>query len=256
MFLQKYFLIPIILFFIIISIQLIIGIYSNLKRNHDKEKLQHLNFRISKFSNALLLGPIYKSILQVFMIFGSNFKKKKSLVYLMLIFLFAGGFIAVVQMEKTNIPYLIRQDVYFDATEIHSSFYKSENSKLSLLLAPEIESDKIESNSLKIFIPIYSNEKNFRESFCGSFVSDTTKSRQENRILRRQHDLDCYHKYNIVYLNGEKLNVEYLKYEYPRTEQFGIVTYIDVSNTKLGINNLTIKKEFGSKIDSEWTIPF
>lgn len=238
-------------------LQSVVTIIANLKGNKEKENLQIWNFKIVKFISMMTYGPLYKSILQVSMIFGSNFKKKKSMIGLMLSFLLAGMFVAVYQMAKTNIPYLIRQDAYFDNTRVHSSFYESENGDAKFLLAPEIESDKIESKVVKIFIPIYKNERKIREGTCSTYVEDKTKTRDENVKVRRENALECYHKYNVVYLNGTQLSLEYLKYNHEKTDQFGIVGYIDMTNAKFGMNKLTVKKEYvDSENDLEWTIPF
>jgi len=249
-------LIPVIFTIIILFVQMVLTIISNLKSNREKKKLQIWNFKIVRFVSIIMYGPLYKSILQVSMIFGSNFKKKKSLVYLILLFLFSGMLVSIYQMTNTNIPYLVNRDSYFDVTKSYASYYKTENENNRFLLNPEIDSDKVESNMLKVFIPIFSHEEKLRQNICGSFIANPNKSSSEQQKDERAQLLNCYQKYNLVYLNGEEKKVDYLRYEHPNTNQSGVICYLDDSNLKTGANSLVIKKKYGKGNSSEWTIPF
>ena len=249
-------LIPVIFITISLFVQMVITIISNLKSNREKKKLQIWNFKIVRFVSIIMYGPLYKSILQVSMIFGSNFKKKKSLVYLILLFLFSGMLVSIYQLTNTNIPYLIKRDSYFDVTKSYSSYYKTENEHNQFLLNPEIDSDKVESNILKVFIPIFGHEEKMRQNICGSFVGNPNKSNSEQRKDEKVQLLNCYHEYNLVYLNGKEKKVDYLRYEHPGTSQYGVICYLDISNLTTGVNRLVIKKKYGEGNSSEWTIPF
>ena len=249
-------LIPGILLLTTIFVQAIISLIANLKKNKEKENLQIWNFRIVKLVSIITYGPLYKSILQVFMIFGSNFKKKKSLISLLFIFILSGMFVSVYQMTNTNIPYLITQESYFDVTKSYSSYYKSENNDANFLLSPEIESDKVESSVLKLFIPIFSHEKKIRQEICGSYIEDPNKSGLEQRTERRAQLLKCYQKYVLIYINGTLTKVDFLRYEHPKTNQSGIICYIDLSNLKSGLTKLEVKKKQDKKDITAWTIPF
>ncbi len=249
-------LIPAIFIGVSLLVQMVVTIISNLKFNREKKKLQIWNFKIVQFVSIIAYGPLYKSILQVFMIFGSNFKKNKNLVYLLFLFLFSGIFVSIYQMTNTNIPYLINRDSYFDVTKSYASYYKTENENNNFLLNPEIESDKVESNVLKLFIPIFRHENKMRQEVCSSIIEDPNKSNSEQRKERRAQLLNCYHKYNLVYINGEETKVDFLRYEHPKTNQIGVICYLDLSNLKVGMNKLEVKKKYGEKNITEWTIPF
>ena len=249
-------LIPVIFILFCLLVQMVITLIANLKFNHEKEKLQIWNFKIVRFVSFILYGPLYKSILQILMIFGSNYKKKKSLIYLILLFVVSGMFVSIYQMFNTNIPYLINHDSYFDTSTSYAGFYKTENGHNNFLLSPEIESDKVESSVLKLFIPIYSHEKKIHQKDCDSFIEDPNKSKSERRKEKRAQLLSCYHKYNLVYLNGKQIKANFFRYKHPTTQQFGIVCYLELSNLETGMNSLKVKKEFGGENISEWTIPF
>lgn len=68
--------------------------------------------------------------------------------------------------------------------------------------------------------------------------------------------LACYNAYHVVYLNGKEVEVQLRRYEHPRTGQFGLTGYVDVSGASKGINSLTVSKEFGNEGDIKWDIPF
>lgn len=251
-------LIPLVLFIVAMLSQMAIGIVANLKKNNEKENLQILYFKAVKYSSLIMIGPMYRSILQVTMIFGSNFKKNKSLAYLMLSFLILGMPLAVIQMNKTNIPFLIKNGLSIESDElkVNPSYYQSENSNSTFLLAPEIESDIIKSQVVKIFIPIFDNEKKMSQATCDIYVEDDNKSSVEQRNERRLSALNCYQKYNTVYLNDEKKDIDFLKYTHPITKQFGIIGYMSLRNEKFGMQTITIKKEFSKDNMSTWSIPF
>jgi hypothetical protein len=235
--------------------QVVVNIISNLKRFKQKKKLQILNFKIARLIYMAVYGPLYKYIMQVFMIFGSNFKKKKHIVYLLIIFVVSGASVSVFRIFNTNIPYLINKDSYFDVTRSYPQYYKSENGNSNFLLNPEIDSDKIESNLIKLFIPIFSHEKRMRNNICNS--SDSNKiSKSKPKKQQRKQLLDCYHKYNFVFINEEEKKVEFLRINHPITNQLGVICYIDISTLEAGLNKLTVKKIYGNDNFKEWSIPF
>jgi len=249
-------LIPIAILFVVYMIQMIIGVIANLKTYKENDTLQLWYFKIVKLGSILMLGPLYKSILQITMIFASNFKKKKAIIYLIITFLFSGIFIAAYQVTNTNIMYLVRQDLNFNATKTYAGYYKTENENMHFLLSPEITSDVIQANYLKIFIPVFSHEDKLRQKVCGTYIEDENKSKTEQRKEAQLFYLNCYQKYNHVFLNDKKVAVKFLKYYHPRTKQFGVVGYINLSNTAIGENNLKIKKDYGDDNTTEWVIPF
>ncbi len=249
-------LIPLAILVIAYILQMIISVIANIKAYKQNKVIQTLYFKIVKIASLLMFGPLYKSILQISMIFGSNFKKKKGLIALIVIFLFSGIFIALFQISNTNILYLVTKEVYFDKTEIYAGYYTTENQHMNFLLAPEITSDIVTSKTLKLFIPIFSHEEKMRQNSCGTYKENPDKSKLEQRKERRSRLLDCYKKYHQVFLNNEKIAPDYMRYYHPRTHQFGIVCYINLSDANKGKNILMVKKEYGNGNTTEWPISF
>jgi len=95
------------------------------------------------------------------------------------------------------------------------------------------------------------------KEICNDFVEDENKSKEENRQAKWSSNLTCYTTYNSVYLNGKKITIEFLKYEHHRTDQSGMLGYLDVSELKSGIHIIVVKKSFKEeKNNKEWSIPF
>lgn len=249
-------LIPLAIIILGFILQMIFGILSNIKKNHHKVGLQTWNFRIVRFVSILLYGPIYKSVMQIMMLFGSNFKKKKSIVYLLFLFVFSGAILANFKMFDTNIPYLINKKKHINSLYLQAQYYESFNDNNDFLLTPEIESDIVNTKVIKVFIPIFKNERKMRDEFCGAFNADENNTQSIQRENQRKHTLECYHKYNRIYVNDKPIAVEFMRHNHPRTDQFGIVTYIESENFNKGKNTLEIKKEFEGDNAQEWSIPF
>lgn len=244
-------LIPLGIIFLGFILQMIFGILANIKKNHHKVGLQTWNYKIVRAVSMILYGPTYKSVMQIMMIFGSNFKKKKSIIYLLLLFVLSGAILAQFKMLETNIPYLINKN-----SIIEGQYYESSNQNNNFLLTPEIESDIIESKYVKVYIPVFKKERKMRDEFCGVFEVDDNNTRVVRRKNQRQYTLECYHKYNRIYVNDEPITVDFMRYTHHRTNQFGIITYIDSDNINKGKNILNIKKEFEGDNIQEWSIPF
>ena len=237
--------------------QTLFGVLANLKAFKEKRRLQTFYFKTVKLGSILMFGPLYKYLLQVTMTFGSNFKKNKAMVGMILLFFLSGMFVSIYKgASSNNIVFLVNKDRLFDATKTYAGFYESENYDSSFLLGPEIQSDIIDDSLLKIFIPIYENEKRFQRKHCGTFEKDTNLSDKKNSLKIRSQYLDCYHRYNHVLLNGTNVNPDYLKYYHPRTNQFGLICYVQKTNMVNGKNVLEVKKSFGDDTLAEWTILF
>lgn len=235
-------------FLIILTLQVLISIVANLnyfKKNHT---IQEAYFFSTKYSSWLLFGPLYKYLMQISMIFATNFKRKKSLVGLTIVFLCIGMILTFIRFIDSQIPYLVNQESFFNSTQAYHGYYESEEKEGTFLLSPQIDSDIIESNNLKLFIPIYTYEKSLYSNICGTMNEGLTKEEQ------RKWYLECYSSYNQVLLNDKEIETNFMKYEKSQTKQFGLLAYIDIENATKGMNSLKVVKEFDTKI--EWEIPF
>lgn len=236
----------------VLLFQGLLGIVANLKKFKENFKVQNLYFKTVKFASIIGFGPLYKNILQITMTFGSNFKKNKALVGLLMLFFVSGMVLSIVQFDQTNIPYLIRQNAYFDKSKTYAGFYTNRNQEMNFLITPEIGSDLIESSTTSIFIPIFNKETSNRNDFCENLNDDEELSREESLAQY----LQCYTAYNQVFLNNVHMPIDFLKYDHSRTKQFGLKGHLDLSSASKGNNTITVKKMMGTEVYSQWTIPF
>lgn len=245
-------LIPLYLIGAMMLIQTLMAIIGNKGALRDNDSFQTKAVRLVKLTSLIVYGPFYKSITQVMMLFGSNFKKKKSLVYLVILFIVSGMFLSVVKMLDTNIPYLINENSYFDSSKARAAYYATENQDIDFLLFPEIESDAINAEVLRLFIPVFEHEGKYRETLCG--VID--KANYENRAERMEALLSCYKGYHKISIGGQEIDLDFLRYTHPNTGQSGIITYVPLEGLEKGLQRLIVRKELGEEYEREWSIPF
>lgn len=248
-------LVPGILFALLIIGQSIFVIFANLKRFKNDYRIQHFLFRWVRLTSIITYGPLYKNLLQITMVFGSNFKKKKALVRLVLFFLVSGMSVAVFKISDTNIFYLIAQKTYYE-NQMYLDYYHDQNPNNSFVLTPQIQSDIIEDTTVKLFIPIFSNEQNYQKDNCDIFENDNAKTNFENRIDARQYAMDCYSNYHKVILNGKSLRLDFLRKDHQTSEQMGIIAFIDRKFLQTGKNIIEVRKTLRDVRTYQWAIPF
>ncbi|MGB3143040.1 MAG: hypothetical protein WBB24_02955, partial [Maribacter sp.] len=246
-------LIPLVLFMVL---GIIISIPANMKKYHTNEKLQHLYFVYARWGAYFMYGPLNKSILQITMLFGSNFKKKKGLVKMVFFILFIGVLFGGTKMFSSDFYYLLRFDKGQDITRIQPAFYSDNNLNEDFLFTPEISSDLVETSTLKVFIPIFEHEVKMMKIDCGIEVSDKVGNKEaEAREKIRKQYLDCYQNQTQVQVDGQSVEVKFLKTDHPITGQFGISGYLNLDSLAKGAHEIQIQKTLEEENEKQWIIP-
>jgi len=241
---------------LILIFGMIISIPANMKKYHSNNTIQHLYFLYARWGALTMYGPLYKSILQITMLFGSNFKKKKGLVKMVLFMLFIGIVFGATKMLDSNFSYLLNYSYIQDTTKFHSSYYANNNIKEDFLFTPEIDSDVFDESTIKLFIPLFKHEIKLLKNTCEIDVSDNVSNKKEkerNRI--RNLYLDCYQKQNKIFIDDKPVQISFLKTNHSKTDQYGILGYINI-DIKKGQHRLLVQKTLGEQNVKEWTIPF
>lgn len=250
-------LIPVVIFAAIYIAQMILTIVANIKKFKTNNTVQSWYYRFTILGSAMLYGPLYKNLLQVTMIFGSNFKKKKALVRTMLFMLVFGAVLGTFKLFDSNVLFLMGLNKHLDTTKANEFYYSTNNGENKFLLAPEIQTDLIESKATQVFIPIFDNEISKLETVCGlSTNRDFKKSSPAKRNQIRESYLNCYSETHRIVLNENPVEVQFLKTDHPITDQFGIKTFIDLSGLQRGNHRITIFKKLGKEEEKSWEIPF
>ncbi len=251
-------LIPLIMVSILYLAQMTLTIVANIKKFKQHTKIQTWYYYSTIWGSAILYGPLYKNLLQVTMIFGSNFKKKKALVNTMIFMLVFGMMLGMYRMFQSNIEILIVGHPKLDITRAQPYFYKNNNRDKSFLIAPEIEADLISKKAVQLFIPIFEHELTQLKKTC-SFDQNSNDDALEKVALRQQKKqelLNCYQNNHHVLLNNQAILVDFLKTDHEFTNQFGIKAFLDLSKLEQGNHIVTVIKRKGSEDEQSWIIPF
>lgn len=249
-------LLPIFTLVVLAGLQGLLTFLSNIQKIKDNDAIQLFLFRIVKLTNMIMLGPIYKSALQISMTFGSNFKRKKHIAYMVIGFVFFGCIVAGIKFAKSDLALLIDSETYLTQHVHRPDMYRSENSYVEFLIGPEISSDVINDTVLRVFIPRMRHEKAILKEQCEEFEAPEDKSDREVSILRDTYETTCYQRFYSILVNDQEFQNE-LRYAYhPTTGQLGFITYIDLSNTERGNQSLIVIKTLGEELEYHWTVPF
>lgn len=244
-------LLPIFIFGVLLLIQMLLSIFANIKSFQSAEFLQKSYFISTKYTNLLVFGPTAKYFLQISMIFGSNFKKKKGIVIFILFIFQLGAITIVFRSESTNMSYLFKKELLDDTTQANPQYYQPNNQRVTFLLVPEISSDIIKEKATRLFVPIFKSEKRSISKNCILLNNDDLK---DSDIT--QAKLTCYSKNHIVSIDDITLQPQFSTLYHPITGQFGIATIIDLSKYQGGEHQLTITKHWAKEETRTWNISF
>lgn len=246
-------LIPLAILALIYSVQMTITIIANFKKFKENDKIQNLYYHASIWGSKIFYGPLYKSLLQVTMIFGSNFKKKKTLIRTILFMLVFGAILGLYQLFQSNVIVLMNFNKSLDQTKMYEYYYKNNNTEKSLLLAPEIENELITAQTTKLFIPIFDYEISKYETLCN--LNGLPFENEEQKTKNRLAYLDCYQENHTLSIDTTPVVLKFYKIDHPLTGQFGIQAFLDLTALSNGNHTLKIVKKI-NKEEKTWVIPF
>lgn len=247
--------IPAALLFLLFIFGMLISVPANLKKYRSNERIQHLYFLYARWGAIAMYGPFHKSVLQITMLFGSNFKKKKGLVKMVLVMLIIGVLFGMTKLINSQYGYLIKTDITPDTTRIYDYYYHENNADAELLLAPEIQSNVISTNSISLFVPILKHETRIMGNNCGLEKKKINTDNSE-RQKRWKANLECYTSKINISINDQPLPIKFLKTNHSKTKQFGLSGFIPLTEIPEGLHTLKITKEVSSEIEKNWSIPF
>lgn len=249
-------LIPLVLMVIVYLIQMSLTLIANIKKFKNNTRIQTWYFHSTIWGSAILYGPLYKNLLQITMIFGSNFKKKKALVRTMIFMLVFGMILGIYKIFQSNVMYLLSFENNNDTSRAYTNFYASNLSDSDFLLAPEIPSEIITQQTFKIFVPLLDNEKNRMYDDCNTSSKNSPEDDNFDRQKGWQANLDCYASKINIQIDTQPITVDFLKMDHPKTGQFGLIGFINLKEIPQGKHALKIVKGVSSDLKKSWEIPF
>ncbi len=243
-------------FALVFVLLMIFTAVANLKAYKDNEGVQVWYYHIAIWSNKLLLGPLYRYLLQITMIFGSNFKKKKSIVMTMLVMVVFGIAFAMFQLFQSNITYLSREVRIEDKHRLYPHHYRVNNLQNRFLVAPEIQAETIDSSVIELFVPLFSYETGKLSQGCGLDEEKSFGLDAAQRQARWERNLICYAKSVQVMIDDNWVDVEFIKTDHAITGQFGLFAFVDVANIESGQHHLSVVKKLSSDEEKTNRLPF
>lgn len=243
---------PLVLIFIL---GFVISVPANMKKNRENETIQHFYFLYAKWGAIIMYGPIHKHVMQITMLFGSNFKKKKGLVKMVLLMLLVGIIFGGVKLIASDYRYLINNDLKLDTSRTYDFFYSPNNSNKQFILAPEIPNEIISKNSLKLFVPIFDHETKLMSEQCTipEFNFDDDEFAKQKRWSA---NLECYANKIQVLVDGKPIKIDFLKTEHAITAQFGLSGFLPLETYQSGAHLIIITKKITPDYEKKWQIPF
>lgn len=219
--------------------------FLNLKRFHQNEKLQTWYFNIAQALGKFNYHILYYPITRISYLFVTNSSIKKFTFGMFAIF-FAMGIITTFQMVNSNILLITEENALFreyDRTDkMIATHYDSNLDGSEKLFSATIPSERIHGDLMRVFVPVFRNEKVQMDSLCGEWQKDKNLSDAENRRKKRERWRDCAQKYHQFYVNDSLYTSELVHYEHPNQGEDGVLTYLPTEKFKLGKNILRIEK--------------
>jgi len=232
----------------------------NLKRFHQNEKLQKFYFKISQGFSKFNYHLFYYPVTRTMFLFVTNSTIKKITFAIFAIF-FMSGILTTFQMIDSNL-YLMD-----DRYSLHEKYdrpdrflpdhYESNLDGSKKIFSAVIPAEKITATTLKVFIPVFRNEKVVMEELCGVWQDDESIEKKENRLNKRADWLNCAEKYHRIYVNDRLYTSELVSAQHSNQGENGILTYLPTENFKVGKNILRIEKvKKDGSIHRTISIPF
>jgi hypothetical protein len=229
---------------------------ANLKVFKKNERIQGLYYYSTVLLNKLLLGPFYRYVLQIWMIFASNFKRKKSIVVTIIMMVFIGFGFGVNQISYSHWDHFDNPHKYGDEGRLYPHHYKTNNATERFLLTPEIDSQVISKSTLELFVPLMKYETKQMDKACKLNEIDIHDMELAELQVEWKEQLDCYAHHVSVSIDNKTISADLIKIDHPVTDQFGLFAVINLATMENGPHHVKIIKNIPNEEDQITQIPF
>ena len=218
--------------------------------NHKKLKestfAKKFQYPIYKWMGIITLHIFRKPITRLSFTFISNLELKKYFAWLggitlicMVLFFF--------QVLDSKLIYLTNSDFFYSTFErsdriMHENYENTRRKDSGRILSAVLESDRITGSSMKVFIPVFSNEEDKMDALCGTYVDTENEEKKIRKEKERAFHLDCLNKYHAFYLNDSLVTADIIRYTHPNKGENGIQASLKTNILKEGLNVLRIEK--------------
>lgn len=229
---------------IIFLISILISIL-NMKRFHSNEWQQTWYFKLGQAFNKFNYHIFYYPITRITFLFVTNSSIKKFTTAMFVVF-FLSGILASFQMVQSNLylmddPYSI-EDKYNRTDKMIPEHYEANLDGSQKLFSAVIPAEKISDDLMKVFVPVFINERVMMDSLCGKWQNIEGLNRRENKRKRRERWVSCAQQYHRFLVNDSLYVSEVLNTKHANQGENGISTYLPTEKFSVGKNILRIEK--------------
>ncbi len=227
----------------------------NSKNLREKEWVQKIHFPFAQLFGKMVYLFAMRPITYISMIFMTNNKSKNtsmlSLTAIGSIFSFVFAILLVFPLLKQSNMKYFQQENYFsyqtNSSHLKATKYENLFDENPTLITPFIQADIIAATTIKLFIPWLEREQSFADELCGEYVEDKDKemTRNEMRLDKVKHAVDCSYKYFEISLNGTVLpDLKYYQHHHSSNGTVGFLTYISTKDCLPMENIIKIKSHY------------
>ncbi len=216
----------------------------NLKRFRDNLPLQKFYYRYTQIVGRLIFTFFFKPSQYIVLTFISqvDLKKLSGLYFGYCMFL---GLLAGI-ITSSNDRYFLDIESSFPhfnytakSYTVFPDYYENLRPTNKRITWMTLSSDEIEADDfLKVFIPQLGVDKSQLKKTCAEW-----STKEDNK---REIRMNCFVDLHELYINDSLLNeLQFNTYRHPNRDEYGILTYLDVSNLKRGRHILKVERNLG-----------
>ena len=184
----------------------------------------------------------------------------KQFIFGIVVILTISMFFSVGNFERISEQY--SPDKYFEMnsrTELAEANNYLDKFNDHYILRPIIQSQEIEEDYLKLFLPKYKRESDFRKTICGELEYPDGMEKKDKRIMRAKYRADCANScYEIMVDNRDVYNVKFNYRIHSNAGEQGYEAYVPLDSISTGYHELKIVTPYKNEdgVNAIRVIPF
>jgi hypothetical protein len=175
----------------------------------------------------------------------TNTTSRRFMIIIMILFMIS---IVVSFGDVVKTFNLYQKDAFFAQNQSEADVYHRnylDTYSGNYLLHPIIQSELIEDNYIKLFIPEFTRERKSREIICGAFSKNPKLSNLENKLARELYYDECGQSYySIIIDKGRIGNLDFRRRRHNNKGQWGYQVIIPIDSITPGKHLLKIKMAY------------
>ena len=209
-------------------------------------------YKINRQFSKVFLLFFYEPLGYIMGTIITNIKSKNLFVGYICIFLLApfySGFMQGTNPSGQSPEKFFRENRYAEEADSYNYLDQIGNHRI---LKPMIQSKEINSDYIKLFIPILKREDDFKTELCGEIKYDEQLGRRERRRYEIEQSTNCAQQYYKISIDSLPfLNPQFNYVLHENKNEKGFLVYLELDSLKRGTHELRLetgyKNEEGEK---------